>query len=294
MREFSAFHLFVLLVAVMLTGGCRHREHQFTTDVLNSYTPVKNQRGTETCWAYAMLAAIETEHIMRGDSVHLSVAYVVQKARQDSLMPSSMRAVGMTLINMIGRYGVVPYGAMPDDDSSPMGTIGGALPLPRFAFMEGCRYTPLEFAHSVCAPGEYVGVGTTDSYPYYEEYVFDVPDNWEHNRLLNLPPDSLLRLTERAVREGHGVCWEGDTSERGFSFKDGVAQAPFSITPAADNHCMAIVGLAHDEEQRPYFIMKNSWGVNNPYGGLMYMSFDYFIMKTLAVFLVRDALTPTT
>ena len=34
----------------------------------------------------------------------------------------------------------------------------------------------------------------------YEECLFDVPDNWEHNRVLNIPADSLLRLTERAVR----------------------------------------------------------------------------------------------
>lgn len=279
MRLFSTIRLSVVLAVLVLAAGCRHREHHFTVDVLNSFTPVKNQSGTETCWAYAMLAAIETEHIMRGDSVHLSVAYVVQMAKRDSRMPPSLRAVGMTLVNMINRYGVVPYNAMPEEEPD--------LPLPQFAFMEGCRYTPLEFAHSVCAPGEYVGLGTTDSCPYYEEYVFDVPDNWEHNRLLNLPPDSLLRLTERAVREGHGVCWEGDTSEPGFSFKDGVAQSPYAFTAPADNHCMAIVGLAHDEEQRPYFIMKNSWGTANHYGGLMFMSFDYFLMKTLAVFMSR-------
>ena len=39
-------------------------------------TPVKDQGPSQTCWIYAMLATIETEHIMRGDSVNLSVDYV--------------------------------------------------------------------------------------------------------------------------------------------------------------------------------------------------------------------------
>ena len=46
---------------------------QFDIETINAYTPVKNQGRAPLCWAYAMLSAIETEHIMRGDSVHLSV-----------------------------------------------------------------------------------------------------------------------------------------------------------------------------------------------------------------------------
>ena len=46
---------------------------------------------------------------------------------------------------------------------------------------------------------------------------------------------------------------------------------------------MEIVGLAHDDDNRRYFILKNSWGTGNPYKGLMYMSEDYFLLKTIAV-----------
>ena len=51
---------------------------------------------------------------------------------------------------------------------------------------------------------------------------------------------------------------------------------------------MAIVGIVHDETHRPYFVMKNSWGPYNPYGGLMLMSFDYFKKKTVAVVLPKE------
>jgi len=270
--------LYILLFSALLLSACANRPRQLQIEVLNSYTPVKDQGDSQTCWAYAMLAAIETEHIMRGDSIHLSVAYVERTMRRDRQMPPKGRAIGMTLINMIQRYGIVPYGAMPDNDPD--------LPLPRYAFMDGCRYTPQEFAHSVCAPGEWIGLCCNEDSAYYKECLFDVPDNWEHNRLLNIPADSLLLLTERAVRQGHGVCWEGDISERGFLSKEGLAVTSLFNGSTTDDHCMAIVGLARDETGQLYFILKNSWGETPPYGGLIYMSSDYFRKKTLAIYLV--------
>ena len=74
----------VLLILLLLLTGCRQQApSSFVTEVLNGYTPVKNQGKSQTCWAYAMLAAIETEHIMRGDSVHLSPAYVEMRMTED-------------------------------------------------------------------------------------------------------------------------------------------------------------------------------------------------------------------
>ena len=52
------------IIMVLLMGGCAHREPgHFTHEVLNRMTPVKNQGESQTCWIYAMLAAIETEHL---------------------------------------------------------------------------------------------------------------------------------------------------------------------------------------------------------------------------------------
>jgi len=38
-------------------------------------------------------------------------------------------------------------------------------------------------------------------------------------------------------------------------------------------------------------VMKNSWGTSNPYHGLMYMSVDYFKIKTVAVFIPTAVFT---
>lgn len=265
----------LFLAGMLLLSGCNEEREAFTIEVLNGYTPVKHQGKSETCWVYAMLAAIETEHIMRGDSVHLSAAWVEHMMEQDTLVPRSKRGMGATLLNLINRYGLVPYDAMPHRTDPP----------PHLAFMLGAQYTPLEFAHSVYAPDEYIGLGCSNDHPTGQLYEPLLPDNWAHHQLLNLTADSLLTITEQAVRQHHGVCWEGDISEHGFDWKRGTARLSLISGSTSDDHCMAIVGLARDSEGSPFFIMKNSWGKKNPYDGLMFMSYGYFKEKTIAVFL---------
>ena len=59
---------FFYFMAVLLLLGCTKQQPQhFTHEVLNRMTPIKNQGETQTCWIYAMLAAIETEHLAWGD-----------------------------------------------------------------------------------------------------------------------------------------------------------------------------------------------------------------------------------
>ena len=250
----EAKQVIVGLVCLAAAACSQETPHHFTHDVMNRMTPVKNQGQSQTCWAYAMLAAIETEHIMRGDSVNLSAAYVEAMLSREPQAPASKRGMGQTLLNMIGKYGIVAYDAMRTPE----------WPLPRRVFMYGAEYTPLEFAHSVCAPGEYVCLTSDGRQPYYRQITIDTPDNWEGNRFHNLPIDTLLTLTEQAVSAGRGVSWE------------------------SKSHAMAIVGLAHDEHQQPYFVMKNSWGTDRPHGGLEYLSYRKFRRLTLAVILPRD------
>ena len=277
-------HLCAIITAITTLGllvGCDRQPELFAVDVLNAYTPVKSQGRSQTCWAYAMLAAIETEHIMRGDSVNLSAPYVEHCLAQEPDAPSSHRGMATTLLYMIGRHGLVPWQAMPTTDDIA----------PNRVFMLGAEYTPLEFSHSVCAPGEYVALTSTSQQPYYTSFVIDTPDNWARDSFLNVPPDTLVATTRRAVASGHGVCWEGDTSEPGYDWKRGVARlsAVSRLTNTTDDHCMAIVGLAHDDSHQPYFILKNSWGTDNARQGLLYMHEDYFRAKTIAVVMTREA-----
>ena len=244
-----------LLLAFTLCIGCSQKPPKhFTHEVLNPMTPVKNQGKSQLCWAYAMLAAIETEHLRWGDSVNLSPVYIEKMLEQEPDAPESKRGMGATLIDLIQKYGIVGYDAMRSADA----------PAPRFVFMLGAEYTPQEFARSVCAPGEYVALTSTDDAPYYKEVDIDLPDNWRHNRFLNIPMDTLLQKTVYAIRRHHGVCWE------------------------SKSHAMSIVGIAHDDDGEKYFVMKNSWGTNRPHRGLDYLSFKKFRKSTLAVEMPKE------
>ena len=69
----------------------------FTHEVMNPITPVKNQGKTQLCWVYAMLAAIETEHLRWGDSVNLSPAYIEKMMEQEPEAPENKRGMGHLL-----------------------------------------------------------------------------------------------------------------------------------------------------------------------------------------------------
>ena len=92
-----------------------------------------------------------------------------------------------------------------------------------------------------------------------------MPDNWEHNRLLNIPLDTLKAHVDRALQHRHPVCWES----RG--------------------HAMSIVGLAHDSQKQRYYVMKNSWGTDQPHGGLVYMSVDKMWRDMIALYMTKEA-----
>lgn len=52
---------------------------------------------------------------------------------------------------------------------------------------------------------------------------------------------------------------------------------------------MEVVGLARDEAQRPYYVMKNSWGTDRPYGGLVYVSARKMWKDMIAIYMTKTA-----
>ena len=250
-------HLYLLLLVFLLVACADEQQPVHAViDLQNPMTPVKDQQQSQSCWIYAMLAAIETEHISRGDSVNLSAAWLESFVMEEPQAQEKGRGMGATALALLQKYGVVGFDAMQHVD----------VPRPRRVFLYGVEYTPQEFARSVCAPDEYVCLTSNADSAYGREILIDEPDNWLRQRFLNVPIDTLLRRTVRAVSRGHGISWE------------------------SKGHAMAIVGLAHDTVvQRRYFVMKNSWGKKHGDHGLDYMSFGYFRRHTLAVCMTREA-----
>ncbi|BBA29468.1 C1 family peptidase [Prevotella melaninogenica] len=318
----------VLISCEKQRGKVNVSEEKFTVELRLPTTPVKDQGSSSLCWVYAMLATLETEHIMRGDSVNLSPDYVArmylsEQASRRRLLPNKVvqKEAGITTrgmctmaLDLIQTYGLQHYDAYrhkPDMDYNVLcrkldyGNDTEKLldkyigPLPNQVFMLGALYTPLEFAHSVCTDDEYIALTSFTHHPYGQRFPLEVPDNYFHNTFLNVPLDTMMNRIVQSLRAGHPVCWEGDISEPGFLFGEGYAvlknekkkvtaerrQASFEARRTTDDHVMEIVGLAHDQHGRRFFLCKNSWGTDNRYHGFMFLSENYVRMKTIAVVL---------
>ena len=85
--------------------------------------------------------------------------------------------------------------------------------------------------------------------------------------------------------------------------RTGLAMLPDSVQPSQQlrqeqwndwrftyDHVMLIYGKALDEQGKPYYLVKNSWGKTGQYKGIWYMSRDYIALNTTYLFLNRHAL----
>ena len=104
-------------------------------------------------------------------------------------------------------------------------TYLGKLP-EKFTY-KGKEYTPKSFAESLgLNMDDYIELTSFTHHPYYVKFDVEVPDNWEHSLMYNLPLDEMMETVDYALTNGYTVCWDGDVSEKGFSFTNGVAINP--------------------------------------------------------------------
>jgi len=347
------YHIAFLLMFTALYTSCGHPTaptHQATdgnlpADVkLIATTPVKNQGKSELCWAYAMLATIESEHIMKGDSINLSVAYIARMMLHEKALEYyfskgkksiSMRGMSSMLIHYINKYGALPYDSYEDPkdvnykvlckkvEQVCQGAIAQKIGIEKLqedldelfdselgympaqqVHMLGAEYTPLEFAHSVCYPEEYVALTSFTHHPFREYFALEVPDNQLHDEFLNLPLEELMLHIQKAVEHEHPVCWEGDISETNFQspqnhcvdiptkehrpVTQAMRQKEFEQLYTTDDHVMEIIGTFLKGKQR-YYVCRNSWGKEWGNHGLIYLSEDYIKLKTIAAYMSEDA-----
>lgn len=101
----------------------------------------------------------------------------------------------------------------------------GAVP-ENFTY-QGKSYTPTSFAESLeLNMDDYVIITSFTHHPFYENFVLEVPDNWIWAQAYNVPLDEMMTLMKDAMLNGYGIGWAADVSEKGFSFKNGLAIVP--------------------------------------------------------------------
>lgn len=334
--------LAIILLTAAAACSCTNETppgETFTIETINRTTPVKDQGQSGLCWIYAMLATIEGDRLAEGDSVNLSAAYVARRILADRAERCYMTRGGEAVtdegtapdaLDALADYGAMTYDAYRSDCNfnalcrrltavakgaaarregierlrkTAAGVLDDSVnPVPPHVWMYGVEYSPRQLAASLFDPADYTAMTSYTHLPAGEAAVLEIPANRRGHRFVNVPLDTLVSRVERALGSGRNVCWEGDTSNAGFSFERGVArlegsrgevtqetrQRAFSRLDVTDDHCMALIGLAHDARGNRYFVCKNSWGKGNPYGGLIYMSLDYFRLNTVAVVMKKE------
>lgn len=190
---------------------------------------------------------------------------------------------------------------------------------------KGKKYTPQTFAKEVIgiSPDDYVEISSLKEHPYYSQFVLMVPDNWSLDMVYNVKMNDMTDIIDNALKKGYSVGWAGDVSEKGFSWKNGVAYVPakdysemntverenifkgpqkemeiteemrqeaFDNYQTTDDHGMHIVGITKDQNGKEYYMIKNSWGASNDYQGYMYMSKNFVKYKTTAILLHKGGL----
>lgn len=343
------------IIATFLLMSCGYRQAPTTQSdrekrsnlpahvKLIATTPIKDQGQSNLCWAYGMLATLESEHIMKGDSINLSIAYIARMMLHEKALeyyfskgkkPISMRGMSSMLIHYINKYGAEPYDSYEDPKDINYKVLCrkveqicrgayakaegidklrekldelfdnemGYMPASQI-HMLGAEYTPLEFAHSVCYPEEYVSLTSFTHHPFHEYFALEVPDNQMHDEFLNIPLDELMLHIQKAIEHQHPVCWEGDISEKGFQnpknhmvdiqpeerpVTQATRQREYEQLRTTDDHVMEIIGTFVKNKQR-YYVCHNSWGKNWGDQGLVYLSEDYIKLKTIAVYMSEEA-----
>lgn len=187
---------------------------------------------------------------------------------------------------------------------------------------DGATYTPKSFAkHLGLDMSNYVSITSFTHQPMYETFALEIPDNWARQVAYNVSLDEMYNATVKALKDGYTVGWTADVSEDGFSHRKGLAINPKDKTllnaeennafvnpteeiavnaeirqegydnkTTQDDHLMHIVGLYTDQNGTNYFLVKNSWGTTNFPKGYLYVSESYFKMKTIYVYMHKDAL----
>lgn len=197
-------------------------------------------------------------------------------------------------------------------------------PVERFDY-KGKSYTPESFADYLAIDeDDYIALTSFTHQEMYDDFVIELPDNWMHEEVDNIPLDEFMEVMRSAVKEGYSFAWGADVSEKGFSHRNGVAVMPeggfdnltraqadsvvkhpgkqmqytaalrqegYDNYSTTDDHGMHIMGYAEETNTgEMYFLVKNSWGLkSNECDGYFYASESYVAMKTINILIHKDA-----
>lgn len=235
---------------------------------------VKNQYRSGTCWSFAGIAFLETELMRTGKGeIDLSEMFVVRNAYSQKAI-NTVRWHGKLNFGMGGNFHDVLWvyknkGMLTEEvyDGLKYGEekhVHGEMDALLKSYVETViknrnkKLTPVWHKGFEGILDAYLGEVPNDSnpqvyakelglnmddyveitsfthHPFYEKFILEIPDNWMMAEYYNVPLNELIQITEEALKAGYSVGWDADVSEKGFSWKNGVALVPNDEKPEID------------------------------------------------------------
>jgi bleomycin hydrolase len=178
---------------------------------------------------------------------------------------------------------------------------------------KGKKYTPASFRDTYLKfeTDDYVDVMSTIEFPYNEQAMYKVPDNWwKCDAYWNLSLEHFMELLNEALKKGYSVAIGGDVSEAGFSRNTNAAVIPdfdiaskninanarefrFDNNSTSDDHIMHIIGYQKFKGDMWYLVKDSSSGSRNVGEdsnkfGYYFMHVDYIRLKILTFTVHKD------
>ena len=186
----------------------------------------------------------------------------------------------------------------------------------------GKTYTPQSFAKMLGFDdmSDYIELTSFSHHPFYQQVPLEIPDNWDHEKLWNVPLDDFMAIIDNALQNGYTVAWDGDLKAGEFQHNRGIAICPnpedfteavklekvypdrvvtqemrqidFEHFQTVDDHLMHLTGLFKDQNGNLFYKTKNSWGEgrNEEMKGYLYMSRAYVQMRCVSIMVHKDAI----
>jgi len=93
--------------------------------------------------------------------------------------------------------------------------------------LEKKNYSPKSFATSLgLNMDNYVSLTSFSNHPLNSKCLLEIPDNWAWGESYSVSLEDMYNTTIEALKNGYTVAWGADVSEKGFSFKNGIAIVP--------------------------------------------------------------------
>jgi bleomycin hydrolase len=180
--------------------------------------------------------------------------------------------------------------------------------VPNEFLFKGRTYTAFSFRDQFMDldMDDYIEITSYMHHPFYKKYILEDKYNWSADEYWNVPLSDFQQITNHALASGYTVGWDGDAQDEQFDFYKGFAWLPetgkdpvetrqnaFRDQSTLLDHMMHIVGWSKDQPGKTWYYIKNSWGSSNPFGGYLFMREDYFLVRTVAIIVNKNAVPPS-